>query len=216
MVQTQLERANYTIEQLNWRVDRLEDHEFALTRELEQYQQIKTVAVDVHKVVSVMHHLGDYDVVAERSGEWEIAGNLMSYFGLHPTDFDRSMEPNFHQFSRGFPEGVRTWDWREAIKLGHPFYSKLTTPPGFTHHFEYPDVSLSGFVVRAFDPNPPNPTWHSSGLMDEITRYRTSIFNPEYVQENQHLEKTLNAWYDRVGPLLVKLNRIVNMLLDRR
>lgn len=215
-VQAQLEQSKSTIAQLNWRIDRLEDHDAALQREIERYQRIKAMAEDVHQVYQQLHHLGDYDVVEEKEGVWDIRGTLMCYLGLHPTDYDRGLQPRFHRFATGFPDGVVTWDWREVVQIGHPFYSKITQPPGFPYTFNYPDVSLSGFVVRAFDPNPPNPTWHSAGLMEVVNRFRTSIFNPQYVVENQHLEDTLNAWYDRVGPLIVKLNTIVNMLLERR
>lgn len=210
----QLKTANDTIAVLRDQENKDRDTITQLREKLNIFSRCTFIATQLSRVYAPLHHLGAYEVIERTRDEWKVSGTLSGFFGLHPTDVSPGLEPRKIRFDQGFTTGVVTWDWREAIDVGHPLYSRITEPPGFTHHFVYPDSSLSGFIVRSFDHNPPDPGFHDTGLMAEVTRWRTSIWNGDYETQNRNLNDALNRWCDRVNPFVVRLEYLVNILIS--
>lgn len=193
-------------EQLRDRITRMETMANKLSR-------ITFFAKQLTSFYKPFHHLGSYEPVDKSKKRWEVEGTLAGFFGLHPIDASPDLPAEFLSFTRGSEYGVVTWDWRKAVDLGHPMYYAITKPPGFGYSFSYPDASLNGFVARAFDPNPPEPSWHTAGLMAVVERWRTEIWDSDYVVWNRNLENTLNRWCDRVMPFVMRLEQLVNMIV---
>lgn len=164
--------------------------------------------------ISGYHHLGDFAIVDNTDKELKVTGTTSAWFGLHPLDKDPKAMPSRFEFNSYDGRFVCTYDWRVYDDMGHPFYYALTTPPTSRRHFEYPVTTLSGFVGEAFDPNPPNPGWHVSGLLDEVRLWRTSIWQPDYEQQNQRLINTVSRWSSRINPFVMQVDQLLNRLVS--
>lgn len=163
----------------------------------------KRLAVDIAKY----HHLGQFRC---NEGSDVPVGTFEGFMGIHPTDTNPGEQPeNIRVNSIHF---VRTWDWRKS-RIPHMWwYWQNLKPERFDHEFSYPRMELMPMVVEAYDSDPPLPGPHPSGLMQQITQYRTNILEPHLVEENKLVEQTLLRWKQRVAPFLVSVSNIIEAL----
>lgn len=192
---------------LERRVQILEDRNAVLVERFRALSPVIDRARGIMAEVTKYHHLGAYRLDANKA---EPIGTFTGYLGLHPLDCE-TMRPRPISPGAGQPPIV-TYDWR-ATNIPHEFfYWALIRPPLFAHEFEYPNTTLAGMIVEAYDSNPPTPRWHQSGLIDQVLNYRVSLLEPHLAVENGVMLSTLKQWRRRVEPVLLSMCRTMEFL----
>lgn len=118
--------------------------------------------------------------------------------GVLPTDY----LPSLTRETIKVP-GVLTpqymYSWR-SVRGGNEIYQNL---------FDQGDISFvnfkhallldkSGFFVRGYNPDPPNPRYFDSGIYLELYKYRTSLVLPHLNAQNAAVKTTLINWWKRM------------------
>lgn len=71
--------------------------------------------------------------------------------------------------------------------------------------------------MRAYDPDPPAPSFKRTGMMFELNSYRTNFLYPHLAEQNRVLESALIKWWARietVAGLLTAIDELVMMVAD--
>nr|AMO03240.1 putative polymerase [Craigmillar Park virus] len=169
------------------------------------------------------HHLGSFTAIDKITGKWRygITGTVSGLLGIIPQDTGKSVRQSF-RVRQGTDEAIiKTTSWNQSVDTndhhqlwGNLFHiteaDYLPYMPGAT----YPQLHLMALVGYSYDPDPPEPDWHSAGLFLELKTYRSpSILSPSNKFMNDSYEVVMKSYVRRVEPFLRQVQAFVDFTL---
>nr|AKH40304.1 orf2 [Craigies Hill virus]AWY11117.1 orf2 [Craigies Hill virus]AWY11136.1 orf2 [Craigies Hill virus]AWY11156.1 orf2 [Craigies Hill virus]AWY11159.1 orf2 [Craigies Hill virus] len=169
------------------------------------------------------HHIGNFTAANRVSKKWEhgITGTVEGFLGFLPIDTGLATKWSFDVVQDNKTVRIKTYTWNQRVdtndqkQLWGEFINACWSDElAYMHRHTYPQFDFPAIVGYHYDPDPPEPSWHTSGLVIELLTFRTdSIFTPSYGRQNKMLMTILNNYVRRVMPFVRELQQFLDKAL---
>lgn len=169
------------------------------------------------------HHLGNFTAKDVRSKRWRygITGTVEGFLGFLPTDTGLANRQYFDVVQDHESVRINTYTWEQSSDTnvhkalwGDFLNITWADELKYMHNRSYPQLDFPAALGYHYDPDPPDPQYHMSGLSMELCYFRTdSVFTPSYGRQNKLLETILKNYVRRVMPFVKDIQQFLDKAL---
>lgn len=175
---------------------------------------LRADGIATYDVIRGYHRLGSYSL---RKGE--PVGTLLGAMGLHPLDLLPEGAKRASFLIKNKPILTYTFGQVVNVRGSEDYLFRLVSDHCAQYNIgPYSDalLDLPGFVGHGYDPNPPSPGFHLTGLSNWLVEWRTEVFEPHLGEQNAALRKALPIWGSRVRTIAALVQRYIDRCIDLR
>nr|AWY11093.1 orf2 [Craigies Hill virus] len=168
-------------------------------------------------------HIGNFTAANRTTKKWEhgITGTVEGFLGFLPIDTGLATKINFDVEQDHRTIRIKTYTWQQSVStndrklLWGEFMNVCWTDElAYLRRHSYPQFDFPAIVGYHYDPDPPEPDWHHSGLGLELLYFRTdSVFTPSYGRQNKMYSTILKNYVRRVMPFVKDLQQFLDKVL---
>lgn len=181
------------------------------------YNSARQLVSNIDDIVDKSHQLGDWEFRDVNRRDLGVRGTMTGAFGFLPSDTGRC-----HLVTIKLPTinyTIRTYSWTQDDD-GEPLWKRIMDRAWFDElkyrpSLKYPQLNFPANVGLCYDPDPPNPGLHESGLQAELNYWKSdSAFFPHIAQQKALMEHVIRKWYARVTTLIAHIDDLRRLDLN--
>lgn len=189
--------------------------DFEVARRKEIMDRAVKIITPIREVVSHAHHAGAWRWKDTNNRELGIVGTLRGALGIVPYDTDVAHLVTYHMRDNRGPFTLTTYGWDmlfENQQLWKTIMDRVWVDQLPFSQRDYPQLDFPAIVGYHYDPDPPSPSLHQSGLQLELNYWKTdSVLFPHIEEQKEKMSEVLRSWFSRVMPMVTGLEELVDL-----